>query len=90
MPALVGLTSLALVLDAVDGRVARGTETVSALGGRFDMEVDAFLIFVLSVYVAQSVGVWVLALGAARYVFVAAGWLLPGYAARSRTDTGAR
>ncbi len=77
VPTLVGLTSLALVLDAFDGWVARRTETVSALGGRFDMEVDAFLIFVLSVYVAQSVGVWVLALGAARYVYVAAGWLLP-------------
>ena len=41
------------------------------------MEVDAFLILVLSVYVARSTGAWVLAIGAARYVFVAAGWLLP-------------
>ena len=41
------------------------------------MEVDAFLILVLSVYVAASVGPWVLAIGAARYAFVAAGWLLP-------------
>ena len=36
------------------------------------MEVDAFLILVLSVYVAQSLGAWVLAIGLARYVFVAA------------------
>jgi phosphatidylglycerophosphate synthase len=50
---------------------------VSALGARFDLEVDAFLILVLSVYVAQSVGPWVLAIGAARYVVWAAGWLLP-------------
>ena len=41
-------------LDAVDGQVARRTGTVSALGARFDMEVDAFLILVLSVYVAPD------------------------------------
>ena len=41
------------------------------------MEVDAFLILVLSVYVARSSGAWVLAIGAMRYAFVAAGWVLP-------------
>ena len=50
--ATVGLAVVALVLDGVDGWVARRTGTVSALGARFDMEVDAFLILVLSVYVA--------------------------------------
>jgi phosphatidylglycerophosphate synthase len=74
---LVALTVAALVLDAVDGWVARHTETASPLGARFDKEVDAFLILVLSVYVARSTGPWVLAIGAARYAFVAAGWLLP-------------
>jgi phosphatidylglycerophosphate synthase len=75
--AVVGLAVVALLLDGVDGWVARRTGTVSALGARFDLEVDAFLILVLSVYVAQSVGPWVLAIGAARYVAWAAGWLLP-------------
>jgi phosphatidylglycerophosphate synthase len=74
---LVALTVVALVLDAVDGRVARRTKTESTLGALFDGEVDAFLILVLSVYVARSAGAWVLAIGAARYVFLAAGWLLP-------------
>nr|WP_205864417.1 CDP-alcohol phosphatidyltransferase family protein [Planosporangium mesophilum] len=74
---LVALASVALVLDAVDGAVARRTGTVSALGARFDMEVDAFLILVLSVDVARPVGTWVLAIGAMRYAFVAAGWVLP-------------
>jgi phosphatidylglycerophosphate synthase len=74
---LVGLAVTALVLDGVDGWVARRTGTVSALGARFDMEVDAFLILVLSVYVAQSVGPWVLAIGAARYLAWAAGSLVP-------------
>ena len=39
-----------------------------------DGEVDAFLILALSVEVAPSAGVWVLAIGAARYAFLAAGW----------------
>jgi phosphatidylglycerophosphate synthase len=77
MVTLVTLIAIALTLDAVDGWVARRTGTASAFGARFDMEVDAFLIFVLSVYVARSTGGWVLAIGAARYAFVAAGWLLP-------------
>ena len=74
---LVALSTVALVLDGVDGRVARRTGTASAFGARFDMEVDAFLIMVLSVYVARESGWWVLAMGLARYVFVAAGWVLP-------------
>jgi phosphatidylglycerophosphate synthase len=74
---LVSLTVVALVLDAVDGWVARRTGSASTLGARFDMEVDAFLILVLSVYVARSTGAWVLAIGVARYAFVAARWPLP-------------
>jgi phosphatidylglycerophosphate synthase len=69
---LVGLTAVALLLDGVDGKVARRTGTCSSLGARFDMEVDAFLILVLSVYVATDLGPWVLLIGAMRYVFVAA------------------
>ena len=71
---LVALATVALVLDYVDGWVARRTASESALGARLDGEVDAFLILVLSVYVASSAGPWVLAIGAARYVFLAAGW----------------
>jgi hypothetical protein len=41
------------------------------------MEVDAFLVLVLSVHVAAIVGPWALAIGGMRYAFVAAGWLLP-------------
>jgi phosphatidylglycerophosphate synthase len=74
---LVSLTVLALALDAVDGWVARRTTTTGALGSHFDAEVDAFLILVLSVYVARSAGAWVLAIGAARYAFLLAGWPLP-------------
>ena len=71
------LSVVALVLDAVDGWVARHTGTASPLGARFDGEVDALLILVLSVYVSNSIGPWVLVIGAARYLFLVAGWLLP-------------
>jgi phosphatidylglycerophosphate synthase len=76
---LVGLAIPALALDAVDGWVARRTGTATELGARFDMEVDAFLLLVLSAYVAQTLGPWVLAIGLMRYVFVAAGWILPWF-----------
>jgi phosphatidylglycerophosphate synthase len=73
VPVVVGLAAVALVLDNVDGRVARRTGRVTELGARFDMEVDAFLIAVLSVLVVPLVGWWVLAIGLARYAYVVAG-----------------
>jgi phosphatidylglycerophosphate synthase len=76
VPALVTLAAVALALDGVDGRVARRTSTSSEFGARFDLEVDAFLILVLSVYVARSLGAWVLLIGLARYALVVAGWRL--------------
>jgi phosphatidylglycerophosphate synthase len=74
-PGVVALAVLALVLDGVDGWVARRTGT-SPLGARFDMEVDAFLILALSVEAARALGPWVLAIGLARYLLGAAGWKL--------------
>lgn len=74
---LVALTVIALLLDAVDGVVARRSGTASAFGARFDGEADAFLILVLSVYVARDAGAWVLTIGVARYAFAAAGWPWP-------------
>ncbi|MFO7191943.1 MULTISPECIES: CDP-alcohol phosphatidyltransferase family protein [Thermocrispum] len=68
---------VALALDAVDGVVARSTNTASPLGARFDMEVDASLLAVLSIYLVPSAGLWVVAIGGMRYAFVVAGWLLP-------------
>ncbi|HET6847868.1 MAG TPA: CDP-alcohol phosphatidyltransferase family protein [Gaiellales bacterium] len=71
------LASAALALDFADGRIARRTGTVTRLGARLDGEMDAFLILILSIYVARSHGGWVLAIGAARYLFLAAGAALP-------------
>jgi phosphatidylglycerophosphate synthase len=74
---LVSIVVVALLLDWVDGQVARRTGTASEFGARFDMEVDSFLLLVLSVYAARSSGAWVLVFGGMRYAFLAAGWVLP-------------
>jgi phosphatidylglycerophosphate synthase len=79
--ALVTLSTVALVLDAVDGQVARRTGTATPLGGRLDGEVDAFLILLLSIAVSHDYGGWVLIIGAARYALLLAGWLIPWLAA---------
>ena len=79
--ALVALSTVALVLDAVDGQVARRTGTANPLGARFDGEVDAFLILLLSIAVSQRYGSWVLIIGAVRYVLLLAGLLVPWLAA---------
>ncbi|QTN40548.1 CDP-alcohol phosphatidyltransferase family protein [Marinobacter salsuginis] len=66
---------LALILDGVDGKVARATGSESDFGARFDMELDALFILGLSIAVLAlgKAGIWVLALGLIRYAFVAAG-----------------
>ena len=76
---IIGITTVAMVLDGVDGPVARRTSTATAFGARFDMELDSFLMLVLAALVWRSgrVGPWVLLLGLPRYLFVAAGGLWP-------------
>jgi phosphatidylglycerophosphate synthase len=71
------LAAVSLMLDAVDGQVARRTGSTSRLGARFDMEADSVLVLVLSVLVATSLGWWVVAIGAFRYAFVVVSWALP-------------
>lgn len=81
--AVVVLSTGVLLLDGLDGRVARRTGTETAFGARFDMELDAALLLALSVIVWRSgkVGAWVLAIGLMRYAFVAAGRVWPALAA---------
>ncbi|WP_088318980.1 CDP-alcohol phosphatidyltransferase family protein [Kineosporia sp. R_H_3] len=74
---LVAVTVVALALDAVDGFVARRTGSATALGARFDGEVDAFLMLVLSALLVPVVGAWVLAIGLMRYAFLVATFVLP-------------
>ncbi|MEZ5803186.1 MAG: CDP-alcohol phosphatidyltransferase family protein [Rhizobiaceae bacterium] len=78
-----GVTIAILLLDGLDGWLARRLHTVSRFGARFDMEVDALLIMVLAcvAWLAGKADVWVLMLGLMRYAFVAAGFLFPALAA---------
>jgi phosphatidylglycerophosphate synthase len=75
----VFLAAGALLLDGLDGALARRTGIASAFGARFDMEVDALLILLLSVlaWLLDKAGPWVLLSGALRYLFVAAGMVWP-------------
>ncbi len=69
----------ALVLDGVDGSLARRRRCASRFGARFDMETDALTTLVLAVLVWRfdKAGAWVLASGLMRYAFVAAGCVWP-------------
>jgi phosphatidylglycerophosphate synthase len=75
--AVAFVAGVALFLDWVDGQVARRTGTSSEFGAAFDMEVDAFLVLVLSVFVSRWAGPWVLLAGTARYLLLVAGWRWP-------------
>ena len=75
----VSLCLVALILDGVDGKVARATGTETDFGARFDMELDA--LFILGLCLAaislDRAGAWVLALGLMRYGFMVAGAVWP-------------
>lgn len=72
--ALAWLSLGALILDGVDGTVARKTGSSSAFGSRFDMELDAAFILALALLLVSmgKAGVWITALGLIRYGFVVA------------------
>jgi len=76
---LAAVAGTALLLDGADGWAARRQQLASVFGARFDMEVDAFAILVLAATVAKAEAApcWVLAIGAMRYLYLAAGWVLP-------------
>ena len=76
---VIVLSTVVLLLDGVDGRIARRSGTESRFGARFDMEVDAALILALSVLVWMTgkVGAWVLLIGGMRYLFVAGSRIWP-------------
>lgn len=73
--ALAGAAFVALALDGVDGYAARRTGRASRYGMRYDMEVDALLILFLAVlaFALGKAGIWVILIGAMRYLFIAAG-----------------
>lgn len=75
----VCLATIALVLDGVDGALARRANLVSSFGGRLDMEVDSVLALILTinVWVAGITGPWIILLGLPRYLFLVAASFMP-------------
>lgn len=73
---VVAVAGPMLLLDAVDGAVARRT-VVTARGARFDMETDAAAVLVLALAAAPVVGAWVVLAGLLRYGYAGAGLLVP-------------
>ncbi len=80
---VIGVATVVMILDGLDGRVARRTGTGTAFGARFDMELDAALILALSVLVWSSgrAGPWVLLIGLMRYGFLGAALVRPALGA---------
>jgi phosphatidylglycerophosphate synthase len=76
---VTGAALIAISLDGIDGYLARTRKTASPFGERFDMEVDALFILIMTylVFEAGRAGPWVLLIGLMRYGFVAAGWIWP-------------
>lgn len=74
-----GLAFVILALDGVDGWLARRTGLASTFGARFDLEIDALFVLVLSAlaFAHDKAGAWVLMIGAMRYAFFFAGRLTP-------------
>ena len=68
------LGTAVLLLDGVDGWLARRLNSMTAFGARFDMETDALLLLVLTVLTWQygKAGPWILLAGLMRYAFVVA------------------
>ena len=77
--AAVAASVAVTLLDGVDGWLARRNRIASDFGARFDMEIDALLILVLSVLAwrFEKAGAWVVLSGSLRYAFIAAGTVAP-------------
>lgn len=76
---VAAVAAVALVLDGLDGRLARHYRQQSALGTRFDLEIDALQIFLMAtaVFLFEKAGWWVLIVGLMRYLFVLASYWQP-------------
>jgi len=68
---IFGIMTGAVLLDVVDGYLARKHGQSSTFGQFFDMEVDAFFVLLMCFYYFQyqEVGWWILVPGIMRYVF---------------------
>jgi phosphatidylglycerophosphate synthase len=79
------LFSLNVLLDVLDGFVARRRGQVSSVGTLFDREVDAVFVLVAYLYfVEQGWGIWLLIPGLLPYIFRIVVWSTGGSSARDR------
>lgn len=80
---LTAAAAMTLMLDGVDGWVARRYNMTSGFGARFDMEADGLFLLSLTliIIVAGIAGPWVLASGLTYYLFRLAGRFWPVLAA---------
>lgn len=89
----ITVAGCALLLDGVDGSLARRRRSSTPFGARFDMETDAVSTLVLATLVWHfgKAGPWVLLSGLLRYAFVAAArewpWLKASLPASKRRQT---
>lgn len=76
-----GMAVFGIVLDGLDGYLARRLNLQSSFGARFDMEVDALQILCLSglAMLLDKAGGWVLISGLLRYAFLMATWISPAF-----------
>lgn len=76
---LLGVAILALLLDGVDGWIARARAVATDFGARFDMELDALFMLILCglIWSLGKVGFWILLIGLMRYLFFGAALFLP-------------
>jgi hypothetical protein len=72
---VLAIIVLAVAAVVVGGFSAR--RSLSAFDARFALEVEAFFVMALSAFVATRLGVWVMAIGGIRYLFVVAGQVFP-------------
>lgn len=76
---VTGAAALSLVLDGIDGWMARRTGLASAFGANFDMHTDAFFVLALSLLIAAkgTTGPWIIVSGLVFYAFLLAGAIWP-------------
>jgi phosphatidylglycerophosphate synthase len=80
------------VFDGVDGWLARRLGESSEFGAQFDMETDShvMLLVCLHLSVTRDLGLWILAMGALRYVYVLVRWAALTHEIRERRSSWGR
>ncbi|HDY88965.1 MAG TPA: CDP-alcohol phosphatidyltransferase family protein [bacterium] len=76
--AIAVLALIIIIMDGLDGYLARKFGSVSEWGAYFDMETDAFFVCMMSsiIYLKGYIGAWILLTGYSRYIYVVLLFLL--------------